>query len=101
MAVGLVMQFDGVTREQYDAVMQELGLDKPDATWPEGIVGHVAGPAGDGWCVVDIWESQEHFDRFAQERLGPATQKVGIQPPQPQAFEVYNMHREGTPVSAY
>jgi hypothetical protein len=53
MTVGLIMQFDGVSAEQYDQVMRELGLalhDDSGANWPQAIISHVAGgdQAADG-----------------------------------------------------
>ncbi len=100
MSVGLIMQFDGVGSEQYDQVMRELGLalhnDSGD-NWPAGIVSHVAGarPEG-GWTVVDVWESQDAFDKFMNDRLGPALGAVGTLPePTVSPFEVHNQFRHG------
>ena len=92
MAVTLIIELDGVTAEQYDAVMQNLGLADGSQSWPEGAIAHYAGPAEGGWCVVDVWESREHFDRFAEERLGPATSQAGVPVPQPREVPVHNMH---------
>ncbi|HZQ26155.1 MAG TPA: hypothetical protein VFA94_00530 [Acidimicrobiales bacterium] len=96
MTIGLLLRFDGVGEKEYDDVMRVLGLSSPGATggtddWPKGIVSHVAGNTGDGWCVVDIWESQADFDAFFASRLGPALEKVGTLPqPLITPFEVYN-----------
>jgi hypothetical protein len=97
MAVGLVMQFSSGGQAEYNAVMTRLGLGSPAVEetqqWPEGIISHVAGATDGGWCVVDLWESQQHFDRFFAERLGPAIEAVGtIPPPAVTAFAVYNTH---------
>jgi hypothetical protein len=63
MAVGVLMEFSGVTWEQYEQLVQELGLSGP----PEGELIHVCGPTSDGgWRTVDVWESQETFERFAE-----------------------------------
>ena len=32
----------------------------------------------DGFHVLDLWESREDFERFVQERLTPAVQRIGI-----------------------
>lgn len=65
--------------QPYDAIMEELGLPFGDTgDWPEGIISHAAGSTSDGgWTVVDVWESQEAFDRFLASSLGPAFEKVG------------------------
>ena len=54
MAIGLVMQFAGGTAQQYDAVMEKLGLEGDQGEWPDGIISHFAGATPDGWCVVDV-----------------------------------------------
>ncbi len=97
MAAGLVMQFSAGGRAEYDAVMTQLGLGSPGVQetqpWPDGIISHVAGATDGGWCVVDIWQSQEHFERFFGERLSPAMEAVGnLPPPTITWFQVYNTH---------
>ena len=32
----------------------------------------------DGIRVVDVWETKEQFERFAQEQIGPYTREAGI-----------------------
>lgn len=93
MAVGLLIEIPGGTQQQYDAVMDRLDLARPDAIWPEGILCHVAGPMEGGWRVVDVWQSQEHFDRFFREKLEQAIREVGVPPFQPKTFPVHNLHR--------
>ena len=70
MAVGMLMQAPGLNAELYDSVMEHL--DWYEQELPDGFISHYAGPMKDGWFVFDMWESQEDFERFAQERLGPA-----------------------------
>ena len=84
MAVGVFMEFPGVTREQYEQLVQDLALSGP----PEGELIHVCGPTSDGgWRTVDGWESQEAFERFANELLIPRAQARGF--PQPAKREVF------------
>ncbi len=99
--VGLVMTFDGVGREEYEAAMSKGNLDlqspeNRDATnnWPDGLVAHCAGATPSGWCVVDLWHSQDKFDHFLLDRLGPVMAKVGIPEPTVIPFSVYNAHLE-------
>lgn len=33
-----------------------------------------------GWRVVDVWESEDAFNKFAKERLGPAMAAAGGPP---------------------
>jgi hypothetical protein len=96
MAIALAMRLDGVTQQDYDAVMTELGLGSPTVEesqpWPEGIISHTAGATQGGWFVVDVWESQEAFDRFFAERLGPALATANVAPPVVIPVDVYNRY---------
>ena len=99
MAIGLVMMFEGVEKADYESVMSKDNLDlaSPGNTsaaddWPDGIIAHYAGTTPNGWCVVDVWESQAKFDAFMQNRLGPALGKVGLPEPTVTPFELYNSH---------
>lgn len=91
MAVGLRITFSDGTQQQYDAVNERMGIE---AQPPEGLIFHVAGPLEGGWVIADVWESRAHFDRFSEDRLGPALAALGDQgpagPPDIQEFEVYN-----------
>lgn len=92
MAVVLVFQGPGVTREAYEEVVRRLtgGKSKMDAIsdWPvEGLLVHAAGEGKDGFRVVDVWESEEAVQRFG-EQLAPHLQAAGITA-QP---EVYPAH---------
>jgi hypothetical protein len=64
--------------EGYDAVNEKMGVrDNP----PDGLIFHSAGEGPNGFRIVDVWESQDHFNRFMEERLGPAIAEVtGMQP---------------------
>jgi hypothetical protein len=89
MAVGVFMEFPGVTWEQYEQLVQDLGLSGP----PEGMLTHVCGPTSDGgWRMVDVWESQEAFERFANELLIPRAQAHGFpQPSKREFFEPFHV----------
>lgn len=90
MATVMLMEWPGVTQEQYNRVMNELGLDtKP----PAGATFHVAGFTGGSLRVLDIWESQQAFERFQHDRLATAVQKAGItSQPKVQFFPAHNIY---------
>ena len=47
----------------------------------EGLVAHVAGPVPEGWRIVDVWETEDHWQRFAAGRLARAVEAVtGVAP---------------------
>jgi hypothetical protein len=87
MAVGLIFKGTGVTQAQYEQVRNEVA---PDNKLVPGMLYHAAGPADDGWRVVEIWESQETLDRFFKDKLGAALQRANISV-QPEVFQVQNI----------
>jgi len=96
MSVAIVLQFDNVGQDKYDAIMKDLGLDRMGAKWPEGSLSHTAGKSANGWCVVDIWESEAAFAKFRESRLAASFARVGGMPePKVTTFEVYYRHSAG------
>jgi len=90
MAVAFKMKFEGATLEQYDQVMELMGLSDGGPT-PDGAIFHWVAKTDDGILVVDVWETDAQFNRFAEEQIGPYTQQVGIPaPPVVTRYEVHN-----------
>ena len=58
-----------VTEEMATKVETEVGK-APVA----GLVAHVSGPTATGWRIIDVWESEDDYHRFVDERLNPALQ---------------------------
>ena len=56
----------------YDEVNRRMGIDAGNL--PEGLISHQAGSTDGGMLIVDVWESAEAFQRFADENAGPALQ---------------------------
>ncbi len=53
-----------MTSEQYDGIMEAMGLSEKWALGSIGAVAHIAGPKDGGWRVVDVWESEEAANAF-------------------------------------
>jgi hypothetical protein len=70
------MRWAGVTREQYEEARSRVDWEGDPA---DGGLFHVAGFDGDDLRVTDVWESPEHFQRFAEQRLMPAVKEIGIE----------------------
>jgi hypothetical protein len=84
MPAELILEFEGVTLDEYRAVNKELGLDPEsgEGNWPDGMLSHSAGLSDDGHLVVlEIWDTPEHQEKFLGERLGEALVKGGIEGP--------------------
>jgi hypothetical protein len=90
MAIAVEMNFSGATTDQYDQVIEKMGLTPGGAT-PPGAISHWVAKTDDGMRVVDVWESREVFDRYNQEKIGPYSQEAGItSPPETRFYEVHN-----------
>lgn len=88
----MLMDLKGVGEEEYLQVHRRLGLDEPI----DGLILHTAGPIPGAWRIFDIWESEGAFQRFAQERIGPAAQEAGLDlKPNPQFCELENVWTPG------
>lgn len=75
------------TAKQYDQIMQDLdrsGLYKVRARSH-----HVMATSGDGFRVVDVWESPEALQEFFGT-LGPILVKNGVHSPEPEILPVHN-----------
>ena len=83
MPVVAVFQSPSLTQEKYEQSVKKLSagksrMESPD-DWPvEGLVAHIAGQAANGFRVVDVWESEEAFQRFGQA-LMPTLQELGVE----------------------
>ena len=96
MAVGVLVMLPGIKQEMYESVNEKMwGSPKmnPSQT-PDGLIIHSAGPHQDGWYIYDIWESKEQFERFGQDKVGPAVREVTgseMGGPPPQFFEIADL----------
>lgn len=88
MAVVTVLDFPGMTRDQYERVGAMLASGPPD-----GILYHACGPTANGWRIMDVWESREAFDRFVDGAYLPAVRRAGG--PEPSRREVIPAHHAG------
>jgi hypothetical protein len=88
MAIGIRLKMDGGSAELMDRL--NAAID-PDGNPPDGLLFHASGPVDGGWGVLDFWESRAQFDRFAEERIGPAMASVGegAGPPEIHEFAVH------------
>jgi hypothetical protein len=88
MAIVMAMRWEGVTPEQYDAVIDKLALDDDP---PSGGRFHLCGFDGGAMRVIDVWDSQESFENMMGSRIQGAVQEVGIQgEPQVEYYDAHN-----------
>jgi hypothetical protein len=90
MAVAVELNFAGGTTDQYDQIIKKMGFVPGGKGAPGGLFHWVTRTDG-GMRVVDVWETREQFERFAQEKIGPISAEVGIPAPPTITFhEVHN-----------
>ena len=88
MAIGVVFEFPGVTRAQYETTIKKAlkGRRNKLADWPvKGVLAHMAGPMPNGWRVVDVWQSEAAFKRFGK-LLMPILKEAGLPESEPKIF---------------
>jgi hypothetical protein len=83
MAIAVLVDNPEGSREVYEKVRAQLGLEGP-----AGGIFHLAGPSPNGgWRVLEVWESEDDAKRFRDERLMPAFDAAGVpRPPSPPEF---------------
>jgi hypothetical protein len=75
MAVVAHVLLRGVTPDQYDRVRAETGWLEQT---PAGGLAHLTWWEGDDCHNVDAWESEDAFNKFGADRLGPAMARAGV-----------------------
>lgn len=90
MPTVMLMEWAGVSQNQYNQTMKALDLDTNP---PAGGIFHVAGFTEGTLRVLDIWESQQAFEQFQRDRLTAAVQKAGIGgQPKVQFYPAHNIY---------
>ncbi len=89
MAIVMVSDAGTDTVEQYDQIIKQL--EEAGHGNPPGRLSHTCAVKDNGsYFVVDVWESPEALQRFAQV-LAPLIEAVGGVPPNLQISPVHNM----------
>jgi hypothetical protein len=92
MLVMALHQVPTLTQERYEEVVRRLTNGKSRIESPsdlpfDGLLVHVAGHGKNGFCIVDVFESEEAVEAF-QVAVGTFPQVVGIEEP-PDFFPVH------------
>jgi hypothetical protein len=81
MAEGLILEFQGVGKAEYEAVNGKLGIDPNTGKgdWPPGMQMHFAGTSDQGtFIVTEVWASRQEQEAFMHGRLLAALAEGGI-----------------------
>jgi hypothetical protein len=77
------------TKDEYDRLLKEVDWKR---NWAPGAMLHVASFDDAGRIhVADVWESAEQLNAFVEQRLMPAVQKLGLNPPNVEVYPTHNI----------
>ena len=94
MAIGVLLDIPGGTKEQYEEVNQRaFGNPTGPGEPPTGLIVHTAGATSSGWRVFDVWETTEDFERFNNELIMPAVEGMDLPQIPPDVYELANVIR--------
>jgi hypothetical protein len=91
MAVVIVNEIEGGNQDFYEQVNPKV---MPGGNLPDGCQLHIAGPVENGWRVITVWDSEEQFQQFRDEKLIPTIREAGGEDriaPKISADEVYRL----------
>jgi hypothetical protein len=90
MAVGVQVDYRGVSLEQYDEVVEIMGL-LPGGPPPSGVLFHCVTKTDNGIRIIDVWQSREALHAFQEDEIAPVFRKIGVSAaPETKFFEVHN-----------
>ena len=91
MRVMVVHHTPSLTRERYEAVVRGLSgkhrLESTQDVPTRGLLVHVAAETDRGFMVIDVFDSQQAFDRF-RAVASPIATEAGIEEP-PKSFPIH------------
>jgi hypothetical protein len=94
MAVAVIIDVPGGNQAFYEQIIATLF---PGGKLPEGWQMHMAGPTESGWRIVNVVPTQEGFEAFSREQLGPILQRLEGVTPEVGFFPIYKMIQPAPP----
>ncbi len=76
MAILMTAEVPGMTQEMVDGMSAHLEEQRKAQS---GLVIHTNGPIDGGWCVTEVWESQENWNSWYEGAIKPNLPK-GMEP---------------------
>jgi heme-degrading monooxygenase HmoA len=66
MPILMKAEVHGQTQQGYQEVFDALA---PLYKTSPGFIAHLSHPIDGGWCVMDVWSSQEQFEKFFRQHV--------------------------------
>ena len=82
-----------IARADYDTIMKDV--EASGTLQNENLLSHVAFERKGMWCVVDVWNSLESFQHFAETVLKPTFQRLNLEVPPPTVLPAYRYEGAG------
>ena len=76
MAIAIQIDIPSVSLERYDEAVEIAGF-LPGGPLPPGALFHWVAEATDGIRIVNVWETRDQFDHFA-ERQAEIIKEIGV-----------------------
>ena len=90
MAIAAEVNFEGSPMEKYFESIKLLDAT-PEGRHPDpGCLFHWVTETDGGYRVTDVWQTQDQFEKFIEERVRPVTEQLGVSPPQVKIVTVAN-----------
>jgi hypothetical protein len=90
MAILCIFTGKGFTKQMYDQIRKEIDWEH---NHPTGEIFHSVGFDKSGDIhVTDIWESEQHFNNFFDNKLKPALDKINAPVPIGGVYPIYNIN---------
>jgi len=77
MAIVVQVDYRDVTLDQYDEIVEALGL-LPGGPPPAGVLFHCVTAVAHGIRILDVWESPEALEEFQAHRITPLLEQLGV-----------------------
>ena len=83
MTIAVIQDFEGATLDQYDSVIDMMGITPGGKHADPGCLFHWVTETDTGIRVVDVWQTREQFDSWIAEQVVPNALEAGFpNPPQ-------------------
>lgn len=88
MSLSIYFKPKSMNTDKYDEVIKRL--EKAGAGNPKGRLYHACFGSKDNLNVLDIWDTQQNFDKFGQTLI-PILKQLNVDPGVPEVKEIHNI----------
>ncbi|GAB2558832.1 hypothetical protein [Nocardia heshunensis] len=92
MAVLGILDVQGITTDQYNAVVERMGVE---AKGRGSIYLHLAAETEGGLQIIEVWDDKDEYVQFIEQTLVPTMDALGIE--QTHSIAAFPLHNVFTP----